>query len=29
MNANELRDKSVEELQQQIGELSKDQFNYR
>ena len=29
MNANELRDKSVEELQQQIGELCKDQFNYR
>jgi len=29
MNASELRDKSVEELQQQLGELSKDQFNYR
>ena len=29
MNASELRDKSVEELQQQLGELCKDQFNYR
>lgn len=29
MNASELLDKSVEELQQQLGELSKDQFNYR
>ena len=29
MNVSELRDKSVEELQQQLGELCKDQFNYR
>jgi large subunit ribosomal protein L29 len=29
MNTSELRDKSVEELQQQLGDLCKDQFNYR
>ncbi len=29
MKAAELRDKTVEELQQQIVELSKDQFNFR
>jgi len=29
MKAEELRDKSVEELQQQLQELYKDQFNYR
>jgi len=29
MNTVELREKSVDELQQQLGELRKDQFNYR
>ncbi len=29
MKASELRDKSVEELQTQLQELYKDQFNYR
>ena len=29
MKAEELREKSVEELQQQLEELYKDQFNYR
>jgi large subunit ribosomal protein L29 len=29
MKASELRDKSVEELQSQLQELYKDQFNYR
>ena len=29
MKASELKDKSVEELQEQINELSKEQFNYR
>jgi len=29
MNISELREKSVEELQQQLGEMCKDQFNYR
>ena len=29
MKASELRDKSVEELQAQLQELYKDQFNYR
>lgn len=29
MNANELRDKSVDELQTQLEELYKNQFNYR
>jgi large subunit ribosomal protein L29 len=29
MNTSELREKSVDELQQQLGELRKDQFNYR
>ncbi|PCJ26428.1 MAG: 50S ribosomal protein L29 [SAR86 cluster bacterium] len=29
MKANELREKSVEELQSQLQDLYKDQFNYR
>ena len=29
MKASELRDKSIEELQTQLAELYKDQFNYR
>ena len=29
MKAEELRDKSIEELQEQLQELYKDQFNYR
>jgi large subunit ribosomal protein L29 len=29
MNASELRDKSIDELRQRLGELRKDQFNYR
>ncbi|MDD9889483.1 MAG: 50S ribosomal protein L29 [Gammaproteobacteria bacterium] len=29
MKAEELREKSVEELQQQLQDLYKDQFNYR
>lgn len=29
MKASELRDKSVEELQTQLQDLYKDQFNYR
>ncbi|NKB32968.1 MAG: 50S ribosomal protein L29 [Pseudomonadales bacterium] len=29
MKAEELRDKSVEELQEQLQQLYKDQFNYR
>ena len=29
MRANELREKSVEELQTQLQDLYKDQFNYR
>jgi len=29
MKASELRDKSVEELQSQLQDLYKDQFNYR
>lgn len=29
MKASELREKSVEELQQEIESLAKDQFNYR
>lgn len=29
MKASELREKSVEELQSQLQELYKDQFNYR
>ena len=29
MKASELRDKSVDELQSQLQELYKDQFNYR
>jgi len=29
MNTVELREKSIDELQQQLGELRKDQFNYR
>lgn len=29
MKASELRDKSVDELQTQLQELYKDQFNYR
>lgn len=29
MKAEELRDKSVDELQEQLQELYKDQFNYR
>ena len=29
MKASELREKSVEDLQQEINSLSKDQFNYR
>ena len=29
MKASELREKSVEELQQGIDDLAKDQFNYR
>jgi large subunit ribosomal protein L29 len=29
MNTSELREKSVEELQQRLGELRKDQFGYR
>ena len=29
MNTSELREKSVEELQQQLGDLRKDQFSYR
>ena len=29
MKASELREKSVEELQEQLQELYKDQFNYR
>ena len=29
MKASELREKSVEELQQDIDNLAKDQFNYR
>ncbi len=29
MKAEELREKSVDELQQQLQELYKDQFNYR
>ena len=29
MNTSELRDKSVDELQQQLEQLCKDQFSYR
>ena len=29
MKAEELREKSIEELQEQLQELYKDQFNYR
>ena len=29
MKASELQEKSVEELQQEIDDLAKDQFNYR
>jgi large subunit ribosomal protein L29 len=29
MKASELKEKSVEELQQDIDDLAKDQFNYR
>lgn len=29
MNTSELREKSVVELEQQLGDLCKDQFNYR
>ena len=29
MKAEELREKSIEELQEQLHELYKDQFNYR
>ena len=29
MKASELREKSVEELQQEINNLAKEQFNYR
>jgi len=29
MKAEELREKSIEELQEQLQELCKDQFNYR
>ena len=29
MNTSELREKSVAELQQQLGDLCKDRFNYR
>ena len=29
MKASELRDKSVEELQQEVENLDKEQFNYR
>ncbi|MCP5346943.1 MAG: 50S ribosomal protein L29 [Gammaproteobacteria bacterium] len=29
MNTSELRGKSVDELQQQLGQLRKDQFSYR
>lgn len=29
MKASELKDKSVEELQQEIDNLAKEQFNYR